>query len=369
MVKFNKRNFVIGIAAGLAIVAGVVLLARPASAQTTERIDSVLLKDAASRASLQNADWTVTPAGYAQFQWSYSSMGDEVHGFEMDRVGIGLQGVSKDGSSSFVIDGAFVEDGMSFELENAWFRTGAFDMFDLRAGQFRPNVSFENGVGSGQLLTLDRSILNSTFASSYTQGVEGAFDVGYVGVSAFILNGWEESTFDYTTNTDSEYGFGVRATLSLMGDEAARTSYVQHTDDHLWLGGSVYLDDDRTIFIADVDGQWSRLGLAAAGAYADIDGMEDNAWAVSVTPSFAFTDNITGYGRYEYGEMDSDDTLNIVTAGANVNLVGSAVRWTSEVGYTLDDLSGSWDTSDTGWHGASVEDGEFIFSSGFTIVF
>lgn len=366
MVKLNKKNFMIGVVVGLAIVAGIVLTTRSAKGQT---LDSALLDDAASRSSLQSENWSVTPSGYAQFQWTYNSFNDDVHGFEMDRVSIGLKGASKDGSSSFSIDGAFIEDGETFELENAWFRTSAFDMFDFRAGQFRPNVSFENGVSSGKLLTLDRSIVNSTFASSYSQGVEGTFDIGYVGVSAFIVNGWSETTFDYTTDPDSEYGMGIRATLSLLGDKPARTSYVQPTDDHLWLGGSLYFDDDRTVFITDVDGQWGRFGVAAAGAYADLDFMDDDSWAVNVTPSLMITDTITAYGRYEYGEMDSDDTLSIVTAGANVNLVGSAVRWTSEVGYTLDDLSGNWNTSGTSWNGSSVEDGEFIFSSGFTIVF
>ena len=316
------------------------------------------MADANNRDVLNSGnEFDVTPLGYAEFQWTFNSAGsDDEHGFELDQVGFGFAGEAN--NFSFMVDGAFMDE-TTFELQNAWVNTGILEFADFRAGQFRPNVSFENGIHNGHTLTLDRSIVNSTFASDFSQGVEASFGVGGFDVSAFVINGFDETSWDASTS-DSEYGFGGRVVFTALGDAEAES--------HVLVGGSVYVDDDITTFIADTDSSFGMVGLDAAAVWADVDGVDGDVWAVSATPSFDLTELFTAYGRAEYGEMD-DSTLSVVNAGVSVNLVGSAVRWISEVGYTLDDLGGSWDTMNTGWGGMSVDSGEYVFSSGIRVVF
>jgi hypothetical protein len=83
-----------------------------------------------------------------------------------------------------------------------------------------------------------------------------------------------------------------------------------------------------------------------------------------------FTDSCEAFARCEWGDDDSDDDLVIVTVGATRFWNKHDLKWTTDVGYAFEGVSGTFASSGAGWReDPPGADGQIVIRSQVQLAF
>lgn len=322
-------------------------------AKATKALVREVLADADARTMMQGSKSpvTVNVHGFMQTRYSYNGGGgvEANHGFSLQRARIILDGDVY--GLGYKVSGQW-SDGGEFELKDAY-GTGNLAGLDFKFGQFKAPFMKEVLVSQVDTLAADRSIVAYTFGQGRSQGIEFGKDFG-----ALTLRG------AYTDGFNSANGAGVQNGYAL-------TARADWDVTNWWsLGGAIswndLVDTDYWTYTVDTGVNVGALDLTAA--FTGVNQDASNDWAATFTAAYQCMDNLQGYVAYEYGRLDgADDDLSVVTVGANYFL-NDNVKWTTDIGYSMNGIGAGWNVADTGWSNTSG-DGEYLLRTQVQIQF
>ena len=324
-----------------------------ARAEATRELVKNILADADARTMMQgnSSPVTVNVHGFVQTRYTYNGGGsvEANHGFSIPSARIILDGEVY--GLGYKVSGQW-NDGGEFDLKDAY-GTGTLAGLDFKFGQFKSPFMKEVLVSRADTLMVDRSIVAYTFGQGRSQGVELGKDFGIGNVKVA-----------YTDGFNSANGAGVANGYALT----ARAEFDLAT---WWnLGGAVSWNDldttDYWTYTVDTGIHFGALDLTAA--YTGVNHDAGDNWAATFTAAYQCMDNLQGYLAYEYGELEgSDDNLSVVTVGANY-WINDNVKWTTDVGYSMNGIGAGWNLADTGWSG-STDSGEYLVRTQIQVKF
>jgi hypothetical protein len=351
--------------------------------------------------SSADGNYKLKLSGQMQVRWVFNNQDGGVadstrSGFENRRTKLDFSGHIVDPTWQYKVLLAMERDGGSAILDEGWIRKDLDHGWSLRVGQFKPGFLREELVSSRRQLAVERSLVNEEFNQDRVQGIELGFEqekwraaVSYhdgfgPGSAGSDNTGWQVE--------DTEYAFTGRAELLLAGDwkqfddfsawKGGETGFMigvagDLQKDEFGTGGLLGNNDEIEQYGFTVDASAEFDGAGAYGAFVwrtlDSDTADSlDQWAVIVQGSFFLTEEWEGFARYEYGDSDieGDDDLSVITVGVNRYWDKHNLKWTTDVGYGLDGVSGTWSTSSAGWRtDAADDDGQIVVRSQFQLLF
>jgi hypothetical protein len=329
-----------------------------ANADNLDSITESVLADSSTRFSLSGEEHlSLNLGGFIQTGWSYGSGAglDSEYGFSVDRARIILSGdLGKD--ASYLLSGQWSDVTSSFDLLDARVDFRAFDVADVRVGQFVP--AFYSGFVTDprSLITNNYSVSALTFGQGRGQGVELSdfFVAENVKFSGFYTNGFNDTD---GVGTDNGYAIGARASIDLGGGLAVGGGYAYNSNDVT----------DYSSYTVDLDYTSGKLDFNAAW----ISNNESGSWSdysVVGTVAYQCADDLQGFVQYEYGNLDgAANKLNIATVGCNYD-IHEGIVWTNTFGYAFEGIDAGFDTDNTGWR-TSTDSGEYVIRSVIQVSF
>ena len=312
-----------------------------------------VLADADTRAMFQgsNSPVTVNVGGFVQTRYTYNSGGDVEanHGFSIPRARLILDGDVY--GIGYKVSGEW-KDGGEFELKDAY-GTGSLAGMDFKFGQFKSPFMKEVLVSQVDTLMADRSIVAYTYGQGRSQGIEFGKDFGALNLRAA-----------YTDGFNSANGAGVQNGYALT----ARADY--DITDWWNLGAAISWNDldtsDYWTYTFDTGVTSGGFGLNAA--FVGINQDAGHNWATTVSASYFCMDNLQGYVAYEYGQaFEGEEALSVATIGANY-FINDNVKWTTDLGYSMNGIGAGWNVADTGWN-TSATSGEYLVRTQIQVSF
>jgi len=360
MNNFKSKWFKYGILIAVSLAFGVAVDAASADENWMEeerRVQTKLLvnevlADANSRVSLGAVDSPITldVNGFVQTRFIYNSGGsvEANHGFDIPRARLEFSGKVYD--FDYRVSGEW-SDGGNFDLKDAW---GSTDLagVNFKFGQFKSPFMKSELVSASNLLAVDRSLVTYTFGQGRSQGIQFGKDFGDLRLRA-----------SYNDGFNSANGAGVQNGYALN----ARADY--DVTDWMTVGGAISWNDlDTTDFWTyTIDTGLVFGGFNLDASYVGRNQDAGNDWATQFQASYFVTDEVQPFARYEYGSLPGEEDLSLVTAGFNYHF-NDNVKWTTDVGYSLNGIGVGWDTANTGWN-SSTDSGEYLIRTQIQVRF
>lgn len=382
-----------------------------------------VLADADSRASLlqsgataghdggfflQSSDgnFRLNLKGMIQFRYVMSlqdntadASGDDTRGgFELSRTRYSFSGHVIDPSFKYFIWGGWNASGGALLLD-AWIQKDYENGWSIRAGQFKLPTWQEWTFSEARQQFVERSLLDARYGQLYSQGVMGIYKAdnlrfyGAFSDGARTLNtpaistGPDSSSSIYQQATD--VALTGRAEYLIEGDWANYSDYTSPRDSertfvvggslHYQIGESGTDDLETEILQFTADGSFKFGGWNLYGAFIwssiDDDAMTDrDEMGFLLQGGYYLTDEFELIAKYEYGDLDGggavQDDLNVVTVGFNRYWNSHGMKWTTDIGYALDEIDAGWNGSSRGFRADSAgEDGQIVIRSQLQLLF
>ncbi|MDZ4754727.1 MAG: porin [Phycisphaerae bacterium] len=372
---------------------------------------------------------------------------EENWGFENRRTKLTFSGNIIDPSVTFEVKPSFNRQSIALSsgsqslsssdvnatVEDIWVQKAFDGGFSVRAGQFKAPFLREELVSSSSQLAVERTLVNDAFSTKFSQGVQLEYEQDTFRLQGFYGDGLRANRVnpvatagsagsysgsylsDFQTNK-TNYAFAGRAELKLAGTWKQFRDLTSFRGEEfgLLLGVGGMAQSLRPTPTSDMSAKhmWGVTGdvtvdfgganLFAYGVLREVSlagpvvvrggGTEDSVtqWGFAVQGGFFVTDDIELFGRYEYGDLDTNqfrtaagslgadlENASIITIGANVYPLGVSNRdfkWTTDVGYALDAV-GDFNSSGADWlpdataEDGSSRDGQFVIRSQIQLTF
>lgn len=370
-----------------------------ARAREIRALVSDVLADADSRASLQSSGMTagwdkgfflsspdgnfrLNLSGYTQFRYVFNRLGGSVpgsdrnaKGFENARTFLTFSGHVVDPSWIYKISGDFNTDGGAFTLQDAFvlktFDSGLFAI----AGQLKVALLRETLADETAQLAVDRSLVESEFGAGRTQGAGIGWSNDLIkAVFAYSDGHPATGAFNSAWNTTTtEWSFTGRVDFKLAGEWSQWSSLTSFQGDAFsaFVGAAAHYQrgeygtaapDELEVFEGTIDGSVGFGGANLYGAFIfrSIEGnataIDQDALAAVVQGGFFLMPEVELFGRFEWSDPDdgTTDDLAIMTAGVNWYFAKQTVKWTTDIGYSFNEVSATFGNGLIGNGGAPV---------------
>jgi hypothetical protein len=318
-------------------------------------------------------------------------------------------------------------------IEDIWIQKAFDGGFAVRAGQFKSPFLREELVSSSSQLAVERSLVNDVFSTKFSQGVQVEWEQETFRLQGFYGDGLRANRVnpvtnaglagsyggsfntDYTTNR-TNYAFAGRAEAKLAGNWRQFRDLTSYRGEEfgllLGIGGMAQSLRPTPTSALSAKNMWGVTGditvdfgganLFAYGVYRNVDlagspavrgGGTDsslNQWGAVVQGGFFVLDSLELYGRYELGNLDTDqyrttanslqadlEASSIATIGFNFYPMGSSnkdIKLTTDFGYAFDPIGdfasggADWASDATPANGVT-EDGQFVIRSQIQLLF
>jgi hypothetical protein len=371
-----------------------------------------VLADADTRASLQSSGMTagwdkgfflaspdgnfkLRVKGQIQFRYVYNyrdintDLGDRyTKGFENRRTKLTFEGNIFDKTWLYKVQAAFnrgvldddgqtASDSGAAQLEDAWIQKDFENGMYLRMGQYKPPFLREELVSSSRQLLIERSLLNERYNQDYSQGISLGYETDMFRLEGMFSDGigdrnawgpsYQNSPWQQTT---TEYALTARGEFKVAGEWSQFDDFTSWSGEPfgLMIGAAAnwQRQEDGTNGPAsgqqlgatvDVSAEFGGANLYGAFIWVnpDIDdnaGNDRNEIGFLVQGGFMIVpDTFEIFARYEWSDPDQDtqDDLNMITAGANWYFAKHAAKLSVDFGFSLEDFDSDYANSGAGW--------------------
>jgi hypothetical protein len=315
-------------------------------------------------------------------------------GFEMRRTKLKLKGHAFD-DWGFGFTGAFSRSSGDMGLEDAYVKREIGEGMELKFGQFKGPFMREELTSSSRQLLVERSLVNEAFNQGFMQGVQLGYETDQWRFMAMFSDGFASANTSALTE-DVDYAFTGRAEFlmdqgdwgrfkdftSPMDDEGFAAlfgvaAHYQHDERGTGDGSGGPGDDESDFFAitADASLEFGGSNLFASFVWADVDNNisdDFSPWGFTVQGGIYLNEDVEVFGRYEYGDSDmsSSEDLNILTAGVNYYMQGHKAKWTTDIGFAMDEVQSFWSSSGAAWRtDPAGEDGQIVFRTQFQFLY
>lgn len=337
--------------------------------------------------------------GQVQFRYVFNSQDDAAAdstraGFENRRTKLIFTGNVVDPTWVYKVQGNFDKSGGSFILEDAYIAKVLGNGWMVVAGQLKVPMLREFLVDDLQQLPVERSLVDAEFNAGRTQGVAIDYRGDWLHLTAGFTDGHVATggTNMPALARDTEYSFTVRAEALLNG------SWDQFNDMTSWkgdefgflLGGALHYqdgeygttDDEIEAFQwtldASADFGGANLFGAVVGRHLESTTIDLDQYGAIVQGGYFVADDCEVFGRFEWGDDDlSEEDLAVITVGVSKYFSRNQVKWSTDVGYALDEVAATWGDgllgtggSGAGWRtDPAGADGQLVVRSQLQLTF
>lgn len=328
--------------------------------------------------------------GLLQVRYTWNNQDDSAGdtnrwGFENRRTRLKFSGHVVDPSWRYVIYGDFGSSG-SLTLLDAYIQKKFDNGWAMTVGQFKTGFLREELVSASKQLTADRSLVNAEFGQGRSQGIKFSYSGDQFRGSFAATNGLRD-TNGRAIDEDTELSLAGRVEMLAAGNWGQFSDFTSSRGSEygalIGLGAFYERDEFGTVSMTD---QTEQIGLTldasiesdgwnffVAGIYRqlDNDATDQDQYAFVVQGGYYFQDDLEGFLRYEYGDLDDDmDELSVITVGVNKYFAGHQVKWTTDVGYGLDAVNSNWASNSLGYRADGMdEDGQLVLRSQLQLTF
>ncbi len=286
-------------------------------------------------------------------------------GFQHRRTKLGFTGRLADPDIRFRVRPVVSRNGGGVSVDDVWLSYGLTDALTIKAGSFKLPFTRETLLSSTRLQTVERSYVNARLGFGRSTGVELAYNDGGAMRLAAMFSDGATSHFEGFQNTPTDYALTARADVKLAGDWSQARDFSGYSDHDFgaFAGGAVHYEAGNTdstsvdYFSWTVDGS---VYMQNVGVYAAVIGRHDTRVASGaakfddlgwlVQGGYMIDDRVEPFARFEQLIPDSGragaHTVNLVTAGVNWYINGHALKWSSDVVWALNSMSGFAGASD-----------------------
>ncbi|MDP7028888.1 MAG: porin [Phycisphaerales bacterium] len=329
----------------------------------------------------------------------------DLFGFSNQRTALIFKGHAFDPSLTYFVQAMY---GANYNgaLMDAWIGKSFDGGWKLRAGKFREPFMRETLVGYTQQLAVDRSLMQYYMGIGRSQGLELSNKGDNFRFSAAAFEAFDTiagtPALGPIGNTYDSIAFAARAEYLAMGSWGDVKNYTAFApaEASLLIGGAVaYATTDQQLvggtgqqhdlrWTGDVTYNFDGGSIAAAVVMANINedpfGLareRDSVWGFNVQGGFFLDEDLQAFARYEWADSmyAGDDDMSIVQAGVNYYMHGQNVKWSSDIGYSFNQLPatyfsvvqgglGNGGTNLTGWT-ADAGDGQWLIRSQVQLCF
>lgn len=295
---------------------------------------------------------------------------DNRWGFENRRTKLKFAGYVVDPNWKYKITGAFSRSTGSFGLEDAYIARVLDNGWTLKFGQFKGPWMREELVSSSKQLAVERSLVNEEFNQGFQQGVQAAYNGEQFGFAAMVHDGLRASNGAWS-NEDTEFAASVRVDFlaagnwnqfgdftSFPGSEFGALIGAAVTYEQDEYGSAAGPEEERYGFTLDCGLEFDGANLYGAFVYFsrgdDLTESRDQ-YAFVIQGGLFLNDDWEGFLRYEYGDFDTDgvEDLSAITVGVNRYWSKHNLKWTTDLGFGLDEVAVGWATAGAGWQADS----------------
>ncbi len=321
--------------------------------------------------------------------------GDEHRtGFEMRRTKIAFAGHVLDPSWTYKVQGSFGRAGGAFVLEDAVITRKFGGGWQVSVGQFKPPFLRERLVSGARQLTVDRSLINAQRNQGYAQGVQASFAGQQFRASAMYHDGFATANSSWNL-AEIEFALTGRAELLVAGDWKQFDDFTSFPgeDFGLMLGaaahyqdgeygfagatapfwfGAAGMEEKEFMWTVDASLEFGGANLFAAFVGRHLDVADADRFGIVVQGGFFVTDDWELFGRYEWYDFDAPGIadLSVVTVGVNRYFAKHALKWSTDVGYGINEVDPVFASTSAGWRGdAAGADGQIVVRSQLQLLF
>lgn len=312
---------------------------------------------------------------------------DNRAGFENRRTRVRFGGHVYDPSWKYYIQGDFGTSG-TFEMLDAYIEKDLGDGWSFRVGKFILPFSRELLTSHTKPLLVERSITGNYFATGRAHGA-------MVGYKSDMFRAWGAFSNGLGSNSgttapalsyDTEYAFTGRVEVLIAGDwnQFGDWTSWQGEEYAVMIGGGAHYECDEygtaaletktfrwTVDVGVEGGGWN-VGGAVYGNHTDTDGATDvDQYGFFLQGGFFFTEDLEVVARYEWADDDSSaDELSIITAGCNYYIRKHNLKWSTDIGFGLNEVTSTFSSAGGGWRTDSAgQDGQIVFRSQLQLYF
>jgi len=365
-------------------------------------------------------------AGQMQIRWIYNYH-DQVdrhrQGFENTRTKLTFSGhvFSRDLQYLVRTDVTRNEpglvNGLDF-LQDAWVRFLLDEHMSVRVGQFKTPFSREELVSSAYQLAVERSLVNESLNIGRSQGVEFVWADDVRRLSVMVSDGGEDNLGGFTAA-----GGGVATGVQAVGDPINNRALLEDVEwalqgryEHIIAGTREQFEDftspigepfaamvgvgghaqktesdGATTFMrdeirwlaatADVSLEFGGANAFASTTYHYVDRGGNigqfHFWGVVVQGGYYITPKWEFFARGEWGQVDSErallndvEDLIVLTLGANYYFEGHDAKWTTDIGFGINEVTDRWDFDIAGYRADAPDAApQIVFRTQFQLLF
>jgi hypothetical protein len=304
-----------------------------------------------------------------------------VTGVEMRRTKLKFDGHIFGRDVRYSIQGDFDRETGSFDVNDAGIELRLARGTSFKIGRARSPLLREEDISSKRQLTVERSLVSRAMTQGRNVGV--AFKHRTDGARTVVaLTDNTEGLFQ-----DQGWRAGARLDLLLHGTWEALEDFTSFPGDEpaASLGGSLAYEEldfddpareDRTVLRWSVDAgvELGGLNLFAALLGQSSDGRDTprrDQYGAVIQGGFFLSRRVELFAQYQWGDADdADPDLSVAVAGANVYFHGHDLKWTTDIGYGFNRVSGFWSSSGAGWRtDRPGEEGQLVVRSQVQLAF
>lgn len=335
-----------------------------------------LVSDASARGAVapQDQKFTVDVHGFIMFRynWNQRDSGDPVVvaaggnentvGFQSAYTKLQIGGKIFSDAWTYGIQVKLQESDGAMVLDDAW---GAYTMengWQVKWGQFKLPLLREELISDTAQLTANRSVLNSVFSQSRSQGVQFSTEQQGYRLAFAFSDGLSTKNTDYTSASEADFGLTARGEFKWAGDWKQAKDFTSFKGSpffgmvgvaaHYQDGGETFATADASLLeaTADVSLEGDGWNGYAAAIYRSVDpsgGSSLNDMGFLIQGGIFVGPTWELFARYDVVVPDTDratdDTFSTVTIGANHYFVpdSHAAKLTLDFQFFLDKQSGS----------------------------
>lgn len=294
-----------------------------------------------------------------------------VGGFEMRRARLRAAYRHPEHRLEAVAQGQFAPNGGAFSLLDAWVRFSPREGWKLRAGQFVLPFDREVMTSNSRRLGTEQSLVGQAVGASAGSGRVQGLELTrtsdharhYFSINDGVRSNNTPSSTVLGAQSSADFALTVRTEHLLFGEFSTfREMYaVPGQEPGVLLGGAIHAE--RRELDADQDGRFDDALLDARATldlsherdglnmYAALFGMRQSAQNApdltrlgALLQAGALLDDDTQlFARYEYAEDSTQsDNLSAVSLGLNEFIHDEAFRFTAEIYYFFDPVTGGF---------------------------
>ena len=247
-------------------------------------------------------------------------------GFSMPRAQLYFAGMAGSPELTYYIQGDFLSNSVNptfnppnpagtylsssnngnFQLEDAFVKYAFDNNWDVRFGQFKLPILYEDLIGDGYQQAIDRSFTTDVYRQMRSQGIQVGYTADTFRVLGAFSDGWRSQNTDYNNPNESDYAVTFRIDGKFAGDwnQWNQFSSWQNSQFAAFLGGAI---------------NWQQGGRTGTPGDAQTNLNQGNYLLWTIDGS------IKGNGWNLYGAFIGSNarTLNTAAgAGANLNSYG-----------------------------------------------